>query len=459
MKLNENISALVFSLAALLVAACVGVLLMSRTKAATVAEIEGLRHRASKEVLESLNVRVQRSPSRAILKNLDRFVKKKAPLVRAAFCMGKKGTPVWLRCYLSVTERDGLADQMRELAAAHRAPDDDRMDDKVIEEKDSEDHGVESIMFERRSYQIVWRRLNAKERRDRSLQDVFVIGCVVDYGQELALGRSASARRLAIVLVVGLTLVSLVVVWFLVLSARRARVEAALKTKFVANYAHELKTPLASLLLRAEMLKDGRYVTDEKRERALDVIVSEGRRLNGMVLSLLDLIRIECRQMKYACERVDLAVLARGVAETMGPFFGEHGLEVRTEDGVCAYADAGRVREVLDNLLSNAVKYASARGVVELEVARTGSLAVVRVLDRGPGLTPEQVRYVFEEFWRAEDGLTREASGSGIGLFISREHAQGMGGNLSVSPREGGGCVFALELPLDDSQTKEVKHG
>lgn len=443
MKLNENISALVFSLAALLVAACVGVLLLFQTSNATTAEVNWFRYRARKEVLEPLHVRVLRTSSRSMLKNLERFAERNAPLVRAAFSMRDSGEPVWRRSDLSAEERDGLGDLVGDLTAEENSV--------------SNDRGVKAVMFGGRSYQLVWRRLNAKERKD--LGGVNMVGCVVDYGQELALGRSASARRLAVVLVVLLAVVSLVVVWFLVLSARRAGAEAALKTKFVANYAHELKTPLASLLLRAEMLKDGRYATDEKRERALDVIVSEGRRLNGMVLSLLDLIRIECRQMRYARERVDLVALVRGESETMGPFFGEHGLEVRTEEGVCACADAGRVREVLDNLLSNAVKYASAKGPVEVEVARAGGDAVVRVLDRGPGLTPEQVRYVFEEFWRAEDGLTREAGGSGIGLFISREHARGMGGCLSVSPRPGGGCAFALELPLDDTRTEEVRNG
>lgn len=309
---------------------------------------------------------------------------------------------------------------------------------------------VEPIELDGRPYLVVWLKLRPSHWE--RFGDIRVIGCVVRSHWS-----ASRTQRLADVLFVGLMLVSFGVVWQLVLSARRTRREAALKTQFVANYAHELKTPLASLLLRAEMLREGRYSSEEKRVRALDVIVTEGRRLNGMVLNLLDLIRIECRQMSFARESFDLAEMVRSVSETMRPFFGVNGLDVRDEGVLSVRADAVRTREVLENLLSNAAKYAAAAGTVEVEASCEGDWAVLRVKDRGPGLTPEQIKYVFDEYWRAEEGLTRETSGSGIGLFISREYARGMGGRLSVETRAGGGCVFTFALPLD-TKVEETGH-
>ncbi|MGN0845883.1 MAG: sensor histidine kinase [Kiritimatiellia bacterium] len=442
MKLNQNSSALGFSLVAFLIAAGVALVLWFKAADVARAETTWYRDRAQESVLKGLHHVVSTGGDgwQAGLENLRRQYGSE---VCATFTVGTNNVPVWHVSSLPEGADSGLA----------------RILKTVAEGLQTYDNGVRRLYgveppFEHggHRYLVVWEKLRPSQAS--KFNEARVVGCVVEYG-----GNAAATQRLAAFLVLGLMLVSLAVIWQLVLSARRAGREAALKTKFVANYAHELKTPLSSLLLRAEMLKGGRYATDEKRARALEVIVSEGRRLNAMVLSLLDLIRIECRQMKYGRDVFDIADVARGVCETMRPFFAAHGLvlTVRARARVCA--DTGRVQEILENLLSNAVKYAAARGCVEVEVDGTESMTRLRVLDRGPGLTLEQIKYVFDEYWRAEEGLTREAGGSGIGLFISREHAQGMGGRLSVARREGGGCVFTLELPRVEGGAEEDGNG
>lgn len=432
MKFNRKTFSLVFSLVAFLVAAGVVMLLWFNAEGVKRAEREWYRNRTRKSVLMELQrVVLEQRSGESWLEQLGRFQEDYGHDICATFTVGQKEGPVWRWNSLSRSAR-----------VAMRGPLDTLINGEKI------DHGVrvlsdvEPIELDGRPYLIVWLKLRPSYW-DR-FGDVRVIGCIVKSHWS-----ATRTQRLADVLFVGLMLVSLGVVWQLVLSARRARREAALKTQFIANYAHELKTPLASLLLRAEMLKEGRYATEEKRIRALEVIVSEGRRLNGMVLNLLDLIRIECRQMSFARESFDLAETVRSVAETMRPFFAANGLEVRAAKPLLVRADAVRAREVLENLLSNASKYAAAEGPVEVETTCEDGWAVLRVLDRGPGLTPEQIKYVFDEYWRAENGLTRETSGSGIGLFISREYARGMGGRLSVEAREGGGCAFTFVLPLD----------
>lgn len=431
MKLNWNISVLLFSLIAFLVAAGVAVQLMFKASDVAQAEKSWDRDLVRESVFKRLQ-RVVYDPRQDWQTGLDRFKEEFGSDVCAAFTVVPGRKPSWLWSSLSRRSQMSLSGYLVNLAEHDRRGEGGT---RLVQD-------VNTVEFGGHRFQIAW--VKPRQTSWNRFGDVRLVGCVVDYRRS-----AAATQRLAAFLVAGLTGVSLVVIWLLVHSARRTRTEAALKTKFVANYAHELKTPLASLLLRAEMLKDGRYATDEKKSRALEVIVSEGRRLNGMVLSLLDLIRIECHQMKYAHDSFDLAKVVRNVGETMRPFFAVHGLEVRADEPLPVCADAGRVQEILENLLSNAIKYAAARGLVEVSAVRVAEKAVLSVADRGPGLTREQIKYVFEEYWRAEDGLTREASGSGVGLFISREYARGMGGRLSAASRPDGGCLFTLELPLE----------
>lgn len=431
MKFNQHIFVPVFSLVAFLVAAGVALLLMLR--AADVADVETAwyRDRARKSVMKDLKgvVYVQQGDWR---RRLEEFRRVYGGDIAATFTVGKTNGPVWCSSSLPDSAHAALRESLVNLLDSV----------KIDDDGNSVHNDVEPVEVGGHHYQLAW--IKPRQQHWGRFGDVRVLGCLVEYRWN-----AVATQRLAALLVAGLMLVSLVAVWLLAFSARRTRREAALKTQFVANYAHELKTPLASLLLRAEMLKEGRYVSEEKRVRALEVIVSEGRRLNGMVLNLLDLIRIECRQISFARESFDLSEAVRSVGETMRPFFAAHGLEVRLGPPLPVRADVVRTREVLENLLSNAMKYAAASGPVSVDAACEDGWAVVRVRDRGPGLTPDQMKYAFDEYWRAEDGLTRETSGSGIGLFISREYARGMGGRLSVEAREGGGCAFVFALPLD----------
>lgn len=440
MKFSRTSFSLVFSLVAFLIAAGVLVLLWFNAEGVKRAEKEWYRNRTRKSVLMELQrVVLEQRTGESWLEQLGRFQEDYGHDVCATFTVGQREGPVWRWSTLP-----------RSAQVAMRGPLDTLIHGEKIEKGVRVLSDVEPIELDGRPYLVVWLKLRPSHWE--RFGDIRVIGCVVRSHWS-----ASRTQRLADVLFVGLMLVSFGVVWQLVLSARRTRREAALKTQFVANYAHELKTPLASLLLRAEMLREGRYSSEEKRVRALDVIVTEGRRLNGMVLNLLDLIRIECRQMSFARESFDLAEMVRSVSETMRPFFAANGLEVRAVKPLLVRADAVRAREVLENLLSNASKYAAAEGTVEVEATCEDGWAVLRVLDRGPGLTPEQIKYVFDEYWRAEDSLTRETSGSGIGLFISREYARGMGGRLSVETRAGGGCVFTFALPLD-TKVEETGH-
>jgi len=162
------------------------------------------------------------------------------------------------------------------------------------------------------------------------------------------------------------------------------------------------------------------------------------------VLNVLDFSRLEQRRWKYSIAKVDLGQIVCEVCANFTERF-PAGHLWGPQDDCEATADADALRQIVTTLLDNAAKYA-ATGIVEVSVAQTAKGSCVTVADRGPGLTWHERRHVFDRFWRSDNSVTRETGGNGLGLAIARGLARGMGGDLTVANREGGGAVFTLEL-------------
>ena len=236
--------------------------------------------------------------------------------------------------------------------------------------------------------------------------------------------------------------------WLLVRAAAKARRDDLMKTTFLSNASHELKTPLAGIGVWAELLRSGRLATDERRAHAYDVIVAENARMVRLVENLLDFSRLEQGRRRYHMRDVDVAALAEDAVEVVRGEFAENGISLQSEGNCMAMADSDAVKQILLNLLGNAAKYAASGGAVEVDVRRDEEGGVrVAVMDRGPGLSAEAMEHVFERFWRADGALNSEKGGLGLGLAISHALAEDMDGTLSVTAREGGGCVFTLSIP------------
>lgn len=231
----------------------------------------------------------------------------------------------------------------------------------------------------------------------------------------------------------------------LLFMSRDARREARLKTNFISLMSHEFKTPLTTIGLCTELALADELDEDERRRAALS-IQREANRLQRVLQDILDFSRVEAGHYTYHPAPFDLAALVREVVDFM---------KVRVEqptivaDGTCeVFADRAAVELIIVNLLENAAKYArESQLVVSFAPSARPGFQTAVFADRGPGLTSEQCKHVFDRFWRADNSTTRTSSGSGLGLSIARGLARGMKGNLSVRTREGGGCAFTLELP------------
>ncbi|HYR30837.1 MAG TPA: HAMP domain-containing sensor histidine kinase [Gemmatimonadales bacterium] len=237
---------------------------------------------------------------------------------------------------------------------------------------------------------------------------------------------------------------------------RREYELARLRADFVSGVSHELRTPLAQIRMFSETLLLGRVRSDEERERSLEIIDQEARRLTHLVENLLHFSRSERRLTRLSPTPAPLAPLLTEAAEAFTPLAAARGVTLCTEltDGVVAPVDADALRQMLLNLLDNAVKYGPAGQTVTLGLTLADGRALVSVDDQGPGIPAAERERIWDRFWRLERDRGSAVAGTGIGLSVVRELVALHGGrawaeDAPVSGPEGRtGSRFVIELPL-----------
>ncbi len=266
-----------------------------------------------------------------------------------------------------------------------------------------------------------------------------------------ALASRAQTTRLVLAVLIALLLVSIAGGGTVVLTALRSEMNLARqKTTFVTNVSHELKTPLTSIRMFAEMLKDGRQPDGDKQRNYLGLMVSESERLTRLINNVLDFSKMERGKKSYEKQRLEAARLVEDVVESQRPRLEHHGFSVSFGDAsgrAFVEADEEALKQALINLLSNAEKYSGRARRIDIEVAAGAGEVLVRVMDRGVGVPPAEAKKIFKEFYRVDRSLSSEAHGSGLGLTIAQRIVRDHGGDIRCLPREGGGSVFEVSLP------------
>jgi signal transduction histidine kinase len=228
----------------------------------------------------------------------------------------------------------------------------------------------------------------------------------------------------------------------------RAREETArMKEDFLSAAAHDLKTPLTTLVAQAQLLerKAQNDPTAPVDIVGLQRIVKETIRLRTLVMELLDAARAEQGKLVGEREPVDLAAYAREVAERHNS--SRHPVTVAAEGELSGLYDPVRIVQLLENLVENAVKYSPDGGAVRVRVWRQGAWNHLSVMDRGIGIPAAELPLVFSRFYRGTNVDDRRFSGMGLGLFICRAIAEQHGGRISVSSTPGKGSTFYVQLP------------
>ena len=225
------------------------------------------------------------------------------------------------------------------------------------------------------------------------------------------------------------------------------RLERA-RRDFVSNASHELRTPVTAIAGAAETLLLGAVDSPSDARAFVEMISRHAERLARLTQELLDLARLEAGEWPITSERLEVAAVARTCLELLRPRAAqkEIALSAALPAGLLVQGDRRALEQILVNLLDNAVKYTPARGTISLEASRRGEWVELAVKDTGPGIEPRHLSRLFERFYRADPGRSREAGGTGLGLAIVKHLAQAQGGEVGV---ESGlaGSRFWLQLP------------
>lgn len=267
-----------------------------------------------------------------------------------------------------------------------------------------------------------------------------------------ASGLAAAVARRRVLEMVMAGLSSLVVIAgsiLILVAAARERKLSNLKSDFVANVSHELKTPLSLVRMFGELLQTGRVDSDEKRHQYLQIIVSESERLAALIENVLDFAKVERGKAAYQfadCNIVE--VVARAVEACRVRAEQDHvELEFPAPAApLLASIDERAIEIAVINLVDNAVKYAGDGKRVQVELRHVGALVHIRVSDFGPGIPEDDKRRVFERFVRGRSAGNQRVRGSGIGLALVKHIAQAHGGDAWVVDNAGGGACFIVSL-------------
>jgi signal transduction histidine kinase len=243
---------------------------------------------------------------------------------------------------------------------------------------------------------------------------------------------------------------------FLVYSnVRREMRLSRLKSDFVANVSHELKTPLALIRLFAETLELGRVPGEEKARQYYRVINKESQRLTQLINNILDFSRIEAGRKEYRFAPTDVSRIVQDVVDAYRFQIEQQGftLEVAiAEDLPEVRADKEALAQAVLNLVNNAIKYSRDEKYLGLELKRQDGRVLLSVSDHGIGIAKGEQDRIFEKFYRAEDSLVHETKGSGLGLSLVHHIMEAHGGGVEVESAPGRGSRFTLALPIREQR-------
>jgi len=233
-----------------------------------------------------------------------------------------------------------------------------------------------------------------------------------------------------------------------------------LKTEFVHNISHELKTPLTLIRLYGETLQRKGNLTDEEKRESYEIITKESERLSHLINNVLDFSRIDLGRKEF---RFAPGSLSRVVQETLDSYryhLEKKGFMIKEEiapDLPEMRFDGEAVASALINLLSNAMKFSPGEKHVTVRLFQRNGLAVIQVEDKGIGISPRDQSRIFGRFYRADNEVVAETRGSGLGLTLVKHIAEAHGGTVEVRSEPGKGSIFSISLPIRGPETRETR--
>jgi two-component system phosphate regulon sensor histidine kinase PhoR len=238
---------------------------------------------------------------------------------------------------------------------------------------------------------------------------------------------------------------------FLAIAIRRERHSNELKSEFISNVSHELKTPLSIISMFGEMLAKGRTKSPEQANEYAEIIWRESVRLGRLIDNVLDFAKIERGMGVYEFAETEVGEVVERAIELVGRRVAAAEMTLTSDlapELPMVPLDANAFTLAVLNLIDNAIKYAAEGKKIEVKLRRDGDRIVLSVRDYGPGIELEEQERIFERFYRARAMRLKPIRGSGIGLALVQHIARAHGGDVAVTSEPGKGATFELWLPI-----------
>lgn len=264
----------------------------------------------------------------------------------------------------------------------------------------------------------------------------------------------ASTRQRNLAVSFGVLVLLGAAVGMILISTRRAQRLANLQIEFVAGVSHELRTPLAVICSAADNLAAGVVGSSEQTRQYGSLIRDEGRRLADMIGQILAFAKAQSSRGKYDLRAVEVESIIESALAASKPAIQQAGVEVAKQidpDLPPVMTDQASLTNCVQNLLSNALKYGNEGGWVAVrassEAGDKGTEVQISVEDRGPGIDPEDLPYIFEPFYRGARATGAQIHGTGLGLSLVKDFMEAQGGRVTVKSEPGKGSAFTLHVP------------
>lgn len=231
-----------------------------------------------------------------------------------------------------------------------------------------------------------------------------------------------------------------------------------MRSEFVANVSHEIKTPITAVIGFTETLLDGALEDEETCRHFLQIIHQESARLHRLIRDILDLSKIESRQLPFNIETLDISQLVREVAGTLKKQIEQSRLHLHLHlpEKLEVESDPDRIRQIIVNLLTNAIIYTPENGRIDLTLTRRDKTWQLKVTDTGVGIPEADLPRIFERFYRVDKARSRESGGTGLGLAIVKHLVEGLNGSIDVESAVNKGTAFTVTFPIRQRSEEKI---
>lgn len=239
----------------------------------------------------------------------------------------------------------------------------------------------------------------------------------------------------------------------------KEREEEGAQMEFISTASHEMRTPVASIEGYLGLALNPQTATiDERARKYLEEAHASSKHLGKLFQDLLDTTKLDDNKTKVHMVPVDLTDLVKNIMEGQMPAMAAKGLQysfgspdsrngINIEQLAYASVDVDFLREVVNNLLENAIKYTPSGGAIWVNVRGDGDKVLINVTDSGIGISPEDLKHIFQKFYRVDNSQTREIGGTGLGLYLVKQRVEAMGGTVWAESSFGDGSTFYISLP------------